>query len=42
MITKDILSNTNIPFVCYLGKLTNKNVADAHGYEFVDLEQLIG
>ena len=23
---------------CYLGKLTNKNVADAHGYEYVKLE----
>ena len=22
---------------CYLGKLTNKNVADAHGYDFTDL-----
>ena len=22
---------------CYLGKLTNKNVADAHGYEYTDL-----
>ena len=25
---------------CYLGKLTNKNVADAHGYEFVELAGL--
>ena len=22
---------------CYLGKLTNKNVADAHGYEYTEL-----
>ena len=27
---------------CYLGKLTNKNVADAHGYEYVELRNLIG
>ena len=27
---------------CYLGKLTNKNVADAHGYEYVELGSLIG
>lgn len=26
---------------CYLGKLTNKNIADAHGYEFVELGSLI-
>ena len=26
---------------CYLGKLTNKNVADAHGYEFTELAGLI-
>jgi alanine dehydrogenase len=26
---------------CYLGKLTNKNVAAAHGYEFTDLSGLI-
>ena len=26
---------------CYLGKLTNKNVADAHGYVFEDLKGLI-
>jgi len=26
---------------CYLGKLTNKNVALAHGYEFTDLSTLI-
>ncbi len=26
---------------CYLGKLTNKNVADAHGYAFEDLKGLI-
>ncbi len=26
---------------CYLGKLTNKNVADAHGYEYVELKSLI-
>ena len=26
---------------CYLGKLTNKNVAAAHGYEFTDLASLI-
>ncbi|MBO4325384.1 MAG: alanine dehydrogenase [Lachnospiraceae bacterium] len=27
---------------CYAGKLTNKNVADAHGYEYTDLKSLIG
>lgn len=27
---------------CYNGKLTNKNVADAHGYEYTDLKSLIG
>ena len=27
---------------CYLGKLTNKNVADAHGYEYTELRSLIG
>ncbi|MBQ6661842.1 MAG: alanine dehydrogenase [Lachnospiraceae bacterium] len=27
---------------CYEGKLTNKNVADAHGYEYTDLKGLIG
>ena len=27
---------------CYLGKLTNKNVADAHGYEYTDLMEEIG
>ena len=27
---------------CYLGKLTNKNVAEAHGYEYTELESLIG
>ena len=27
---------------CYDGKLTNKNVADAHGYEYTDLKSLIG
>lgn len=26
---------------CYLGKLTNKNVADAHGYEWIDVRELI-
>lgn len=26
---------------CYLGKLTNKNVADAHGYRYTDLMELI-
>ena len=26
---------------CYLGKLTNKNVADAHGYEYVDLCEIM-
>jgi alanine dehydrogenase len=26
---------------CYLGKLTNKNVALAHGYEYADLAELI-
>ncbi len=26
---------------CYLGKLTNKNVADAHGYEYIELKNLI-
>ena len=26
---------------CYLGKLTNKNVADAHGYEYSELKNLI-
>ena len=26
---------------CYLGKLTNKNVADAHGYNYTDLMELI-
>jgi alanine dehydrogenase len=26
---------------CYLGKLTNKNVAEAHGYEYTDLKTLI-
>jgi len=27
---------------CYAGKLVNKNVADAHGYEFSELSDLIG
>ena len=27
---------------CYGGKLTNKNVADAHGYEYTELKSLIG
>ena len=27
---------------CYGGKLTNKNVAEAHGYEYTDLKSLIG
>ena len=27
---------------CYDGKLTNKNVADAHGYEYTELKSLIG
>ena len=26
---------------CYEGKITNKNVADAHGYEFAELAELI-
>ena len=26
---------------CYLGKLTNKSVADAHGYEYAELGSLI-
>lgn len=26
---------------CYLGKLTNKNVADAHGYEYTELKKMI-
>ena len=26
---------------CYLGKLTNKNVADAHKYEYVKLRSMI-
>ncbi len=26
---------------CYCGKLTNKNVAEAHGYEWVDLRELL-
>ena len=26
----------------YAGKLTNKNVAEAHGYEYTDLQELIG
>ena len=26
---------------CYLGKLTNKNVADAHGYEYSELKKMI-
>ena len=26
---------------CYLGKLTNKNVADAHGYDCVDLNSVL-
>ena len=26
---------------CYLGKLTNKNVAEAHGYEYTNLKDLI-
>ena len=26
---------------CYLGKVTNKNVADAHGYEYVELNSLL-
>lgn len=26
---------------CYLGKLTNKNVADAHGYEYTELKNII-
>ena len=34
---KAIASGVN----CYLGKLTNKNVADAHGYEYTELESLI-
>ncbi len=27
---------------CYLGKVTNRNVADAHGYEYVELNSLLG
>ena len=27
---------------CYAGKLTNKNVADAHGYAYTELKSLIG
>ncbi|MBR7000851.1 MAG: alanine dehydrogenase [Lachnospiraceae bacterium] len=27
---------------CYCGKLTNKNVADAHGYAYTELKSLIG
>lgn len=27
---------------CYLGELTNKNVAEAHGYMYVELDKLIG
>ncbi len=27
---------------CYLGKLTNHNVALAHGYEYTDILDLIG
>ena len=27
---------------CYCGKLTNKNVAEAHGYEYTELGRLIG
>ena len=26
---------------CYLGKLTNKNVALAHGYDFTELSEMI-
>lgn len=26
---------------CYCGKLTNRNVAEAHGCEYVELEKLI-
>jgi len=26
---------------CYLGKLTNKNVADAHGYDYADLYSIL-
>ena len=26
---------------CYLGKVTNRNVADAHGYEYVELNSLL-
>ena len=26
---------------CYLGKLTNRNVALAHGYEYAELAELI-
>jgi alanine dehydrogenase len=35
--SKVIASGVN----CYLGRLTNKNVAAAHGYEFTDLASLI-
>ena len=34
---KAIASGVN----CYLGKLTNKNVADAHGYEFTELRSMV-
>ena len=27
---------------CYLGKLTNKNVSEALGYEYTELSSLIG
>lgn len=27
---------------CYLGKLTNKNVAKAHGHEYTELKELLG
>ena len=35
--SKVITSGVN----CYLGKLTNKNVAAAHGYEFTELASLL-
>ena len=36
--SSDITSGVN----CYLGRLTNRNVAKAHGYEYEDLAELIG
>ena len=42
---EDAAKNDNAIFTgvnCYDGKLVNKNVADAHGYEYTDLMKLIG